>query len=84
VGIIARVPAGRDRREPLVQFGADAHEGGPARGAEPLVGAARQHVDTRGVDREPATRLRRVHHHERAVRRGGLHHRIEIRKFSRG
>ena len=84
VGVLARVPAGRDRRELVVQLRPHAHEGGSARGAEPLVGAAGEHVDAARVDGKPAARLRRVHHQARVVGGGGLDHRVEVGELTGG
>ena len=77
--IVARVPAGHVRPEPLGGRRAHGHERRPARRQQPLVGARHQEVEPPRFERQPPARLRRVHARQRAVMRGRRGDRVEVR-----
>ena len=68
-----RVPARLVRSQPLGERVVEHHERRPARAHQPLVGGARDGVEARRVERQPADPVRRVDHGQRVVvaRRGG-------------
>ena len=76
--VLARPPARRRGHDALEDIGAHGHERRAARGHQPLVGVADDDVEARGVDRQPAARLRGVDERERAVLRRGRGDRVEV------